>query len=148
MAFCLFCKRASALASIKIARIIITPFVTHCQKELTIDRFNKLLITPKIMLPIIAPTTLAFPPFKDVPPITAAAIASISRPFACSTKPAQLFRQNRKPPPHSHHAVPVTSFIFPRQNANPDSKKPAIIRIIQFINLILQNFKGCKDRGY
>ena len=26
------------------------------------------------------------------------AYASISRPFACSTKPAQLFKQNRKPP--------------------------------------------------
>mgnify|MGYP002982480872 CR=1 FL=1 len=49
-------------------------------------------ITNKV--PIGVPT----PPERSVPPITAEEIASISRPFACSTKPAQLFKQNRKPP--------------------------------------------------
>ena len=42
-------------------------------------------------------------------------------------------RQIMKPAPHNHHAVPETSFIFPRQNANPDSNIPATISIIQFI---------------
>ena len=35
---------------------------------------------------------------RSVPPITAAEIASISKPFACSTNPAQLFKQNKNPP--------------------------------------------------
>ena len=32
-----------------------------------------------------------------------------------------IVRHNMKPVPQSHHAVPETSFIFPRQNAKPDS---------------------------
>ena len=58
----------------------------------------RLEIVPLINTPKSVPITVPTPPLKSVPPITADAIASISRPFACSTKPAQLFRQKRKPP--------------------------------------------------
>ena len=42
-----------------------------------------------------------------------------------------ITRQIMNPAPHSHQAVPETSFILPRQNAKPASKQPAIISIAQ-----------------
>ena len=46
-----------------------------------------------------------------------------------------IVRHKMKPVPQSHHAVPETSFIFPRQNAKPDSNSPATIRIIHLDRL-------------
>jgi hypothetical protein len=39
----------------------------------------------------------------------------------------------KKPINHNVEAVPTDSFAFPRQAAKPTSKRPAIIKIIQFI---------------
>jgi len=58
----------------------------------------KVSIVPLIRTPKRDPKTFPTPPVKRVPPITALAIASISKPFACSTKPEQVFRQKRMPP--------------------------------------------------
>ena len=58
----------------------------------------RLEIVPLISTPNKEPIGVPTPPERSVPPITAEEIASISRPFACSTKPAQLFKQNRNPP--------------------------------------------------
>lgn len=58
----------------------------------------RLEIVPLISTPNNVPVAVPTPPLKRVPPITAEEIASISRPLACSTNPAQLFKQNRNPP--------------------------------------------------
>ena len=58
----------------------------------------RLEIVPLISTPNRVPNGVPTPPLSSVPPITAAEIASISRPFACSTNPAQLFIQKRNPP--------------------------------------------------
>lgn len=58
----------------------------------------RLEIVPLISTPKSVPKGVPTPPLNKVPPITAEEIASISSPFACSTKPEQLFRQNRNPP--------------------------------------------------
>lgn len=42
-------------------------------------------------------------------------------------------RQAKKPTPHSTDAVPEVSFILPRHDAKPVSKKPAIMSMIQFM---------------
>ena len=55
----------------------------------------KVSIVPLINTPNKLPNTLPTPPLNSVPPITAEAIASISKPFACSTNPEQVFRQNK-----------------------------------------------------
>ena len=55
-------------------------------------------IVALIRTPNRVPNTLPTPPVKSVPPITEEAIASISKPFACSTKPPSVFRQNRMLP--------------------------------------------------
>ena len=57
------------------------------------DSMVPLIKTPK-RLPITFPT----PPVRRVPPITEDAMASISNPLACSTKPEHVFIQNRRPP--------------------------------------------------
>ena len=58
----------------------------------------KLDIEPLINTPKIVPNGVPTPPLNRVPPMTDAEMASISSPLACSTKPEQLFRQNRNPP--------------------------------------------------
>ena len=58
----------------------------------------KLDIEPLINTPKIVPNGVPTPPLNKVPPMTDAEMASISSPLACSTKPEQLFRQNRNPP--------------------------------------------------
>jgi len=56
-----------------------------------------------IMTPNRVPTTLPTPPVSSVPPITEEAMASISKPLACSTNPPSVFRQNRTlPTPHKN----------------------------------------------
>lgn len=43
-------------------------------------------------------------------------------------------RHVKNPMPQRSHGVPVKPFIFPRQNAKPVSKHPAMMRRIQFIS--------------
>lgn len=54
-------------------------------------------MVPLISTPNKLPTTFPTPPVNNVPPMTADAIASISKPLACSTNPPQEFKQNAKP---------------------------------------------------
>ena len=54
----------------------------------TIEEMVPLIRTPKK-----EPNTLPTPPVRSVPPMTADEIASISRPRACETDPAMVFRQ-------------------------------------------------------
>lgn len=42
-------------------------------------------------------------------------------------------RHSRNPSPQKNHGVPDSPLILPRQNANPVSKHPAMMRRIQFI---------------
>ena len=58
----------------------------------------RLEIVPLINTPNKVPNGVPTPPERRVPPITDAEMASISIPFACSTKPAQLLRHTRYPP--------------------------------------------------
>jgi hypothetical protein len=44
-----------------------------------------------------------------------------------------MLRQTKNPPIHHADADPEVSFAFPKQVANPTSKNPAIINMIQFI---------------
>ena len=48
-----------------------------------------------ISTPNKVPNTFPTPPVRRVPPITEEAMASISKPFACSTKPPSVFKQNK-----------------------------------------------------
>ena len=52
---------------------------------------------PLIRDPKSEPITVPTPPVSSVPPMTAAAMASISNPRACSTNPPQEFKQKAKP---------------------------------------------------
>lgn len=55
-------------------------------------------IVALIRTPNSVPKTLPTPPVSSVPPMTEEAIASISKPFACSTNPPSVFKQNRMLP--------------------------------------------------
>ena len=54
-------------------------------------------IVALINTPKNVPTTVPTPPVNIVPPITAEEIASISKPFACSTNPAVVFKHHKRP---------------------------------------------------
>lgn len=54
-------------------------------------------MVPLMSTPNKLPMTFPTPPVRSVPPITAEAIASISKPLACSTKPPQEFKAKTKP---------------------------------------------------
>lgn len=58
----------------------------------------RLEIVPLINTPKSVPITVPTPPLKSVPPITADAIDPFQDLLPAHTKPAQLFRQKRKPP--------------------------------------------------
>ena len=68
-----------------------------------LDRSLPFVMTSAEMVPVMRtptrdPQTLPTPPVSSVPPMTADAIAVISRPFAWVTAPVMEFRQNRMPP--------------------------------------------------
>lgn len=67
-----------------------------------------------------------------IPVHTGYAVLMGSTCVAFASKTMLIMRHIMNPAPHSHHAVvPATSFILPRQKANPASKQPAIISIAQ-----------------
>ena len=68
---------------------------------------TRALIVPVINTPTSVPHTFPTPPVRRVPPITAAAMASISSPFACCTYPFIVFMQYRIPP-NEHSAEEST----------------------------------------
>ena len=78
------------------------------------------------MIPLISdpnsdPTTVPTPPVKSVPPITAAAIASISNPLACSTNPPQEFKQKANPANDAKNPVNTSTFHFVTLGCNPSN---------------------------
>ena len=87
-------------------------------------------IVALINTPNNVPITLPTPPVSNVPPITDDAIASISKPFACSTKPPNVFKQNNiLPTPHKN---PSNTYYFNftrltfKPNINADCSLPPI----------------------
>ena len=54
------------------------PLMMYCQSELTPIRFKPLFRMPMISAPISVPPSLPEPPDMEVPPMTTAAMASIS----------------------------------------------------------------------
>ncbi len=88
-----------------IAAIIISPLIASCQKEETLINGNALLRIPIVIDPSNTPSTVPFPPFKLTPPITQAAMTSISIPFAASPCADAYFDTHK--PPQSPHSVPI-----------------------------------------
>lgn len=72
----------------------------------------RLEMVPFISTPKMVPNGVPTPPLRSVPPITADEMASISSPFACSTNPAQLFKQNKNPPQPAKIPSKIYAFSF------------------------------------
>lgn len=81
----------------------------------------KVSIVPLIKTPKRLPITFPTPPVNKVPPITAAAMASISNPFACSTNPPVVFRQNTKPAKAARKPLSTYTFNLVRLTLSPIS---------------------------
>ena len=79
----------------------------------------RLEIVPLINTPNTVPNGVPTPPLSSVPPMTAEEMASISIPFACSTKPEQLFKQNRNPPIPAKSPSSTYAFNFVLRTFSP-----------------------------
>jgi len=71
--------------------------IAVCQYEETRINTRPFLMTPMMQAPMSTPSTLPDPPASEVPPITAAAIASSSQPLPVSAW-AELKRATRMIP--------------------------------------------------
>ncbi len=68
---------------------------------------------------------------------------------AFTNKSMLIVKQIKNPPYQSKDVFPEVSFAFPKQVANPTSKKPAIISKIQFkIILVFRYFDDGRDRDW
>lgn len=61
--------------------MMMRPFTMPCRYTATFNITNMLFTTPKIKAPKKVPKIVPLPPLKLVPPITAAAMASNSKPL-------------------------------------------------------------------
>lgn len=94
LSFRLTSKLCSTMKNAKRAEIMI---LDH-QEERFPWKETKVSIVALISTPNNVPYTLPTPPVSGVPPITVAAIASISNPRASSTNAPVVFKQNAIPP--------------------------------------------------
>ena len=74
-------------------------------------------------------------PTAPIPVHTAYAVPMGSVCVAFTNKIILILSVTRNPAYHKYISIPALSLALPRQEANPTSNKPAIIKIIQFIFL-------------